>query len=73
MRFATVTLALASIASTVQGFWMGDIARKAHLILCRALLECSNIRIDQGVAPYAAAGYKVFRNVKDYGAKGQSS
>jgi glucan 1,3-beta-glucosidase len=25
----------------------------------------------QGLAPYAPAGYKVFRNVKDYGAKGQ--
>ncbi|KAK0615339.1 pectate lyase superfamily protein-domain-containing protein [Bombardia bombarda] len=24
----------------------------------------------QGVAPYAGAGYKVFRNVRDYGAKG---
>jgi len=31
----------------------------------------SNIIADQGVAPYAAGGYKVFRNVKDYGAKGQ--
>ncbi|OIW25058.1 pectin lyase-like protein [Coniochaeta ligniaria NRRL 30616] len=51
MRFPTVALALAGIASTVQGFWMGDIAH-------------------QGVAPYAAGGYKVFRNVKDYGARG---
>lgn len=24
----------------------------------------------QGLAPYAASGYTVFRNVKDYGAKG---
>jgi len=29
MRFPTVALALAGIASTVQGFWMGDIAREA--------------------------------------------
>jgi hypothetical protein len=28
MRFPTVALALAGIASTVQGYWMGDIARK---------------------------------------------
>ncbi|KAI0813037.1 glycoside hydrolase family 55 protein [Xylaria sp. FL0064] len=27
----------------------------------------------QGVAPFAGAGYKVFRNVKDYGAKGDGS
>ena len=25
----------------------------------------------QGVAPFAPAGYSVYRNVKDYGAKGQ--
>lgn len=25
----------------------------------------------QGVAPYAASGYTVFRNVKDYGALGK--
>jgi glucan 1,3-beta-glucosidase len=27
----------------------------------------------QGVAPFAGNGYKVFRNVKDYGAKGDGS
>lgn len=27
----------------------------------------------QGVAPFAGSGYKVFRNVKDYGAKGDGS
>ncbi|KAB5566596.1 pectate lyase superfamily protein-domain-containing protein [Coniochaeta sp. 2T2.1] len=51
MRFSSVALAVASIASTVSGYWMQDIAH-------------------QGVAPYAGPGYKVFRNVKDYGAKG---
>lgn len=25
----------------------------------------------QGLAPYAGSGYTVFRNVKDYGAKGK--
>lgn len=25
----------------------------------------------QGLAPYAGSGYTVFRNVKDYGAKGR--
>jgi hypothetical protein len=33
----------------------------------------SDKKADQGVAPYAPGGYKVFRNVKDYGARGEFS
>lgn len=28
------------------------------------------VTTDQGLAPFAGGGYKVFRNVKDYGARG---
>ncbi|KAK4150377.1 glucan 1,3-beta-glucosidase [Chaetomidium leptoderma] len=51
MRFGSALLAVASLAATVKGFWLGDVAH-------------------QGLAPFAGANYPVFRNVKDYGARG---
>ncbi|EGO54163.1 hypothetical protein NEUTE1DRAFT_87296 [Neurospora tetrasperma FGSC 2508] len=51
MRLGTLLLAVASLTSAVNAYWMGDIAHR-------------------GYAPFAYSGYPVFRNVKDYGAKG---
>ncbi|KAK0615735.1 pectate lyase superfamily protein-domain-containing protein [Bombardia bombarda] len=51
MRFTSLLLAAAGLASTVSAYWLGDIAH-------------------QGNAPFSGAGYSVFRNVRDYGAKG---
>lgn len=41
------------------------------LILCVSAYWLEDIS-HQGLAPYAGSGYSVFRNVKDYGAKGKS-
>ncbi|KAK4162860.1 glucan 1,3-beta-glucosidase [Cladorrhinum sp. PSN259] len=51
MRFSALLLAAASIASTVQAYWLGDIPHR-------------------GLAPFAGSNYPVFRNVRDYGARG---
>ncbi|KAK1759744.1 hypothetical protein QBC47DRAFT_115380 [Echria macrotheca] len=51
MRFAKLLLAAASLVSTVNAYWLGDIAH-------------------QGFAPFAGSNYPVFRNVRDYGARG---
>ncbi|KAK0617048.1 pectate lyase superfamily protein-domain-containing protein [Immersiella caudata] len=51
MRFTSLLLALAGAASSVNAYWLGDIAHQGH-------------------APFAGPNYPVFRNVKDYGARG---
>ncbi|KAK3902672.1 glucan 1,3-beta-glucosidase [Staphylotrichum tortipilum] len=52
MRFVSALLAVASVVSTVKGYWLGDIPH-------------------QGFAPFAGSpNYPVFRNVRDYGARG---
>ncbi|KAK5661924.1 hypothetical protein OQA88_10034 [Cercophora sp. LCS_1] len=51
MRFSTFLLAVAGLASSVNAYWLGDIAHR-------------------GLAPFAGPNYPVFRNVKDYGARG---
>ncbi|VBB79880.1 Putative Glycoside Hydrolase Family 55 [Podospora comata] len=51
MRFSSLLLAVATAASAVQAFWLGDIPHR-------------------GIAPFAQPNYPVFRNVRDYGARG---
>ncbi|KAK3384571.1 pectate lyase superfamily protein-domain-containing protein [Lasiosphaeria ovina] len=51
MRFDSLLLAVAGLASAVNAYWLGDIAHR-------------------GTAPFTPAGYPVFRNVRDYGARG---
>ena len=48
---------------------MGDIAREFLRVPFGQPMMLTVV-IDQGVAPFAGAGYKTFRNVKDYGARG---
>lgn len=69
MRFFSALLAAASLVSTVKGHWLGELPREippAGL----AYDGVANKPIDQGVAPFAGGNYPVFRNVKDYGARG---
>jgi glucan 1,3-beta-glucosidase len=73
MRFATLLLAAAGLASTVDAYWLGDIAREKYPMMpCCGLRELpANSHKDQGRAPFApTANYPVFRNVRDYGARG---
>ncbi|KAK4189341.1 glucan 1,3-beta-glucosidase [Podospora australis] len=51
MRFGSLLLAAASVASAVQAYWLGDVPHR-------------------GLAPFAGNNYPVFRNVRDYGARG---
>lgn len=51
MRFGSLLVAAASVASAVQAHWLGDIPHR-------------------GVAPFAGGNYQVFRNVRDFGARG---
>jgi glucan 1,3-beta-glucosidase len=70
MRFVSALLAAASLVATVKGHWLGDIPRKRTYTQVDpfAVADCS---IDQGFAPFGGANYPVFRNVKDYGARGE--
>jgi glucan 1,3-beta-glucosidase len=70
MRFVSALLAAASLVATVKGHWLGDIPRKRPYALVD-LFAVTNCSIDQGFAPFAGANYPVFRNVKDYGARGE--
>lgn len=44
----------------------------ASLVLCASADYWLEDIAHQGLAPYAGSDYVVFRNVKDYGAKGKS-
>jgi hypothetical protein len=54
-------------------YWMGDIARTSwDRFAEQKIMTMAKIFADKGLAVYApgGSGYSVFRNVKDYGAKG---
>jgi glucan 1,3-beta-glucosidase len=71
MRLSTVLLAAASLVSTVQGHWLGNIPRMFGVVIMLSCEKRANVLVDRGFAPFAGqANYPVFRNVKDYGARG---